>query len=161
MRAAAEATSQSLYRYLGGAGARTLPVPMLNILNGGRHADNTVDFQEFMIQPWGFETFAEALRAGVEVYHALKGVLHDRGLSTGVGDEGGFAPDLADNEDALRLIVSAIEKAGYRPHSTSSRGVRELSWRGAALRARSHDRRIRSRLFDPVSPSPTYARGPM
>jgi enolase len=112
--AAAEATSQPLYRYLGGAGARTLPVPMFNILNGGRHADNTVDFQEFMIQPWGFGTFEEGLRAGVEVYHALKGVLHDRGLSTAVGDEGGFAPDLADNEDALRVIEAAVEKAGYR-----------------------------------------------
>ena len=86
---------------------------MMNILNGGRHADNTVDFQEFMIQPWGFDDFAEALRAGIEVYHALRGVLHDRGLSTAVGDEGGFAPDLSDNEDALRSIEEAVSRAGY------------------------------------------------
>jgi enolase len=112
--ATAEATKQPLYRYLGGTSARVLPVPMMNILNGGQHADNTVDFQEFMIQPVGFDDFAEALRAGVEVYHALRGVLHDRGLSTAVGDEGGFAPDLADNEEALRLIAEAVEKAGYR-----------------------------------------------
>ncbi|MBT8485237.1 MAG: phosphopyruvate hydratase [Phycisphaerales bacterium] len=111
--AAAEATNQTLYRYLGGSGAKVLPVPMLNILNGGRHADNTVDFQEFMIQPWGFDTFEEALRAGVEIYHTLQQVLHDEGLSTAVGDEGGFAPDLADNEDALRMIARAVERAGY------------------------------------------------
>ncbi len=112
-KAAEAATNQPLYRYLGGSTARTLPVPMLNILNGGKHADNTVDFQEFMIQPWGFDSFEEGLRAGVEVYHALKKVLHDRRLSTAVGDEGGFAPDLKDNEDALRLIAQAVEKAGY------------------------------------------------
>ncbi|MBX3373758.1 MAG: phosphopyruvate hydratase [Phycisphaeraceae bacterium] len=111
--AAADATRQPLYRYLGGSAAKVMPVPMLNILNGGKHADNTVDFQEFMIQPWGFEDFAEALRAGVEIYHVLRGVLHDRGLSTTVGDEGGFAPDLEDAEDALRLIVEAVEKSGY------------------------------------------------
>jgi enolase len=86
---------------------------MLNILNGGKHADNTVDFQEFMIQPWGFDSFDDGLRAGVEVYHALRRVLHDRGLSTAVGDEGGFAPNLTDNEDALRMITQAVEKAGY------------------------------------------------
>jgi enolase len=111
--AAADATNQPLYRYLGGTAARTLPVPMLNILNGGKHADNTVDFQEFMIQPWGFDDFGEALRAGVEIYHTLKGVLKDEGLSTAVGDEGGFAPDLKSNEDALRVIEQAVEKAGY------------------------------------------------
>jgi enolase len=111
--AAAQATHQPLYRYLGGTAARVLPAPMLNILNGGRHADNTVDFQEFMVQPWGFETFPEALRAGVEIYHTLRKVLHERHLSTAVGDEGGFAPDLKDNEDALRLIVEAVEKSGY------------------------------------------------
>jgi enolase len=104
-----------LYRYLGGPGAKTLPVPMMNILNGGRHADNNVDFQEFMIQPWGFDTFSAALRAGVEIYHALKKVLHDNKLSTAVGDEGGFAPDLKDNEDALKVIMDAIDKAGYKP----------------------------------------------
>jgi enolase len=112
--AAADATRQPLYRYLGGASARTLPVPMMNILNGGKHADNTVDFQEFMIQPWGFDDFGTALRAGVEIYHALKSVLHDKGLSTAVGDEGGFAPDLKDNEEALGLIGQAVEKAGYK-----------------------------------------------
>ncbi|MCW5767259.1 MAG: phosphopyruvate hydratase [Phycisphaeraceae bacterium] len=112
-RAAADASDLPLFRYLGGTGARTLPVPMLNILNGGKHADNTVDFQEFMVQPWGFETFDEGLRAGVEIYHALKKVLHGRGLSTAVGDEGGFAPNLKANEDALKIIEEAVGKAGY------------------------------------------------
>ncbi len=112
--AAAQATQQPLYRYLGGVAARTLPVPMFNILNGGKHADNTVDFQEFMIQPWGFDDFGEALRAGVECYHSLRKVLNDKGLSTAVGDEGGFAPDLKSNEDALALIATAVEKAGYK-----------------------------------------------
>jgi len=111
--AAANATNQPLYKYLGGATAHVLPVPMFNILNGGKHADNTVDFQEFMIQPWGFDDFSEALRACVEIYHTLKNVLHDRGLSTAVGDEGGFAPNLSDNEDALRVIEEAVDKAGY------------------------------------------------
>jgi len=113
-RAAAEAVGLPLFRYLGGTGARTLPVPMLNILNGGKHADNTVDFQEFMIQPWGFDNYPRALRAAVEVYHTLKGVLKDRGMSTAVGDEGGFAPNLADNEDALKIIEEAVGKAGYK-----------------------------------------------
>ncbi len=113
-KAAAEGLGLPLYRYLGGTAARTLPVPMLNILNGGKHADNTVDFQEFMIQPWGFDDFDSALRAGVEIYHALTGVLHDKGLSTAVGDEGGFAPDLKDNEDALRIIEQAVAKSGYK-----------------------------------------------
>src|SRR3982750_4915596 len=114
-KAAAEACNLPLYRYLGGPGAKTLPVPMMNILNGGKHADNNVDFQEFMIQPWGFEKFSDALRAGVEIYHALKKVLHDNKMSTAVGDEGGFAPDLKDNEDALKVIMEAIDKAGYKP----------------------------------------------
>jgi len=112
--AAANATNQSLYRYLGGTAAKTLPVPMLNILNGGKHADNTVDFQEFMIQPWGFDDFSEALRAGVEIYHGLKKVLHDKNLSTAVGDEGGFAPNLKSNEEALEVIAMAVEKSGYK-----------------------------------------------
>ena len=112
-KAAAEASGLPLYRYLGGSAARVLPVPMMNILNGGKHADNNVDFQEFMIQPWGFDTFSEALRAGVEIYHALKKVLHKAGLSTAVGDEGGFAPNLKDNEDALKVIGEAVTAAGY------------------------------------------------
>jgi enolase len=111
--AAAASTQQPLYRYLGGTAAKVLPAPMFNILNGGKHADSSLDFQEFMIQPWGFDDFAEALRAGVEIYHTLRGVLHDRGLSTAVGDEGGFAPRVDDNEDALRLIEEAVEKSGY------------------------------------------------
>ncbi len=112
-RAAADGMGMPLYRYLGGTGAKVLPVPMLNILNGGKHADNTVDFQEFMIQPWGFDDFGEALRAGVEIYHSLKKVLGARGLSAAVGDEGGFAPDLKTNEDAITLIEEAVGKAGY------------------------------------------------
>jgi len=112
-RVAAECSGLPLYRYLGGAAAKVLPVPMLNILNGGKHADNTVDFQEFMIQPWGFDDFGEALRAGVEIYHTLKKVLHARGLSTSVGDEGGFAPNLKSNEEALKIIEEATTKAGY------------------------------------------------
>src|SRR5215212_5818226 len=112
-KAAAEASGLPLYRYLGGPGAKTLPVPMMNILNGGKHADNNVDFQEFMIQPWGFDNFSDALRAGVEVYHSLKKVLHKNKMSTAVGDEGGFAPDLKDNEDALKVIGEAASAAGY------------------------------------------------
>ncbi|HXQ00255.1 MAG TPA: phosphopyruvate hydratase [Solirubrobacteraceae bacterium] len=105
----------ALWRYLGGEAARVLPVPMMNVLNGGAHADNKVDFQEFMIVPCGAATFSESLRVGTEVYHALKGTLHKRGLSTAVGDEGGFAPDLASNEDALKMLVAGIEAAGYEP----------------------------------------------
>ncbi|MFO0829617.1 MAG: phosphopyruvate hydratase [Phycisphaerales bacterium] len=112
-QAAANATSQPLYRYVGGVAARRLPAPMLNILNGGKHAGNTVDFQEFMVQPTGFSNFADALRAGVEVYHTLREILHSKHLSTAVGDEGGFAPDLKTNEEACELIASAVEKAGY------------------------------------------------
>jgi enolase len=104
-----------LYRYVGGANAHVLPVPMMNVLNGGAHADNSVDFQEFMIMPVGAPTFSEALRWGTQTYHVLKGVLHDRGLSTAVGDEGGFAPDLSSNEEAIVLLLEAIEKAGYQP----------------------------------------------
>ncbi|MEM6853408.1 MAG: phosphopyruvate hydratase [Planctomycetota bacterium] len=112
--AAAEASGLPLYRYLGGSGAKVLPVPMLNILNGGKHADNTVDFQEFMVQPWGFDNFADAMHAGVKIYHSLKSVLKKNGLSTAVGDEGGFAPDLKSNEDALKYIEEATDKAGYK-----------------------------------------------
>ena len=114
-KAAAESTELTLYSYIGGANAHTLPVPMMNILNGGMHADNNVDLQEFMVMPTGATTFAEGLRMCVEVYHTLKGVLQERGLGTGVGDEGGFAPNLDSNEDALKVIVEAIEKAGYTP----------------------------------------------
>ena len=113
-RAVAAAAELPLYSHLGGDGANLLPVPMMNILNGGAHADNNVDFQEFMVQPWGFDNFHDGLRAGVEIYHALKGVLHDRGLSTAVGDEGGFAPNLKTNQEALQIIEQAVKKAGYK-----------------------------------------------
>ena len=114
-RAAAELLGMPLYRYLGGANTKVLPVPLLNVLNGGAHADNNVDVQEFMIAPVGFDNFGRALRAGVECYHALKGVLKAKGLSTAVGDEGGFAPNLKSNEQALEVLVEAIKKAGYKP----------------------------------------------
>ena len=114
-KAAANAYQQSLYRYLGGVSARTLPVPMLNILNGGKHAENSTDFQEYMILPAGATSFHEALRMGAEVYQALKKVLHDRKLNTTVGDEGGFAPSLGSNRDAWEVIIAAIESAGYKP----------------------------------------------
>lgn len=113
-QAAAADAGLPLYRYLGGARAHLLPTPMMNILNGGKHADNTVDMQEFMVVPVGAKSFAEALRVGAEVYAALKNVLHDRGLSTGVGDEGGFAPNLANNQEALEVIAVAVERAGYK-----------------------------------------------
>ena len=114
-KAAAAEAGQPLYRYLGGDAARVMPVPMMNVLNGGAHADNRVDFQEFMVVPAGAERFADALRMGVEVFHALKGWLHERGLGTAVGDEGGFAPDLGSNEEALEALVAGIEAAGYTP----------------------------------------------
>ena len=112
-KAAASHSGEPLYRYLGGAGATLLPTPMMNIINGGEHADNSVDVQEFMVMPLGFERFSDSLRCGVEIFHHLKSVLKGRGLNTSVGDEGGFAPDLASNVDALALITEAIEKAGY------------------------------------------------
>ncbi|MDD2205005.1 MAG: phosphopyruvate hydratase [Bacteroidales bacterium] len=114
-KAAAEETSQQLFRYIGGVNAHILPVPMMNILNGGSHADNCVDFQEFMIMPVGAPTFSEGLRMGAEVFHNLKKVLKNLGYSTNVGDEGGFAPDLKSNEEAIKVILQAIEKAGYKP----------------------------------------------
>jgi enolase len=114
-RAAAETSNLPLFLYLGGAGARTLPVPMMNVVNGGAHADNNLDIQEFMIVPAGFDTFSEALRAGAETFHSLKKILHDKKLATSVGDEGGFAPNLQSNAEALDLIVTAIENAGYKP----------------------------------------------
>jgi enolase len=114
-RAAAEAYGLPLYRYLGGVNAKTLPVPLMNVINGGKHADNAVDFQEFMLAPVGFTSFHEALRAGVETFHALKKVLSNRQYNTNVGDEGGFAPDLKSNREALDLLLEAIQKAGYTP----------------------------------------------
>jgi enolase len=114
-RAAADELAVPLYRYIGGVNAHVLPVPMLNVLNGGEHADNNVDIQEFMIMPVGAASFSEALRWGAETYHVLKKVLQDRGLSTSIGDEGGFAPNLASNEDAVKLLLEAIEKAGFTP----------------------------------------------
>jgi enolase len=114
-RAAAEATGQPLYRYIGGVNARTLPVPCMNIINGGAHADNKLDPQEFMVAPHGFDRFAEALRAGAEIFHSLKALLKKKGHSTAVGDEGGFAPNLKSSEEALELIVEAIRTAGYKP----------------------------------------------
>jgi len=114
-KAAADELELPLYRYVGGANAHVLPVPMMNVINGGVHADNNVDLQEFMLMPVGAASFTEALQWCTETYHVLKGILHERGLSTAVGDEGGFAPDLASNEDAIRILVEAIEKAGYTP----------------------------------------------
>ena len=114
-RAAAAAAGRPLYQHLGGPDAALLPVPCLNVINGGKHADNTLDFQEFKIAPHNAPNFAEAIRMAVETFHALRGILRNKGLSTGVGDEGGFAPDLADNEQAVNVILNAIEKAGYQP----------------------------------------------
>ena len=114
-RAAAQDAGLPLYRYIGGVGASTLPVPMMNILNGGSHADNSIDFQEFMIMPTGASSFSEALRWGTEIFHHLKDVLKKQGFSTNVGDEGGFAPNIKSNEDAIKIVLQAIEKAGYRP----------------------------------------------
>ena len=114
-KAAADELDLPVYRYVGGANAHVLPVPMMNVINGGMHADNTIDMQEFMVMPVGAASFSEGLRWGVEIYHVLKKLLHDRGLATGVGDEGGFAPNLANNEDAVRVLVEAIEAAGYAP----------------------------------------------
>ena len=113
-KAAAQYTSQPLYRYLGGCSARLLPAPMMNIVNGGEHADNSVDVQEFMVMPLGFERFSDALQCGAEIFHSLKKVLHDANLNTAVGDEGGFAPDLKSNEEALERIMTAIDNAGYK-----------------------------------------------
>ncbi len=114
-KAAAQETGQELFRYVGGTNANTLPIPMMNIINGGAHADNKIDFQEFMIMPVNAPSFSEAIRMGAEVFHSLKGVLKSLGYSTNVGDEGGFAPDLKSNEEAVQVILQAIEKAGYKP----------------------------------------------
>jgi enolase len=114
-KAAAEESGQSLYRYIGGVNAHIMPVPMMNILNGGSHADNSIDFQEFMIMPVGADMFSEGLRMGVEIFHHLKNVLKSKGYSTNVGDEGGFAPNIKSNEEAIETVLTAIEKAGYKP----------------------------------------------
>jgi enolase len=114
-RAAADSSNMSLYKYIGGVGAVTLPVPMMNILNGGSHADNLIDIQEFMVMPFGAESFSEGLRWGTEIFHHLKSVLKKQGMSTNVGDEGGFAPNLKSNEEAIEVVLQAIEKAGFRP----------------------------------------------
>jgi enolase len=114
-KAAALESGQPLYRYVGGVNANTLPVPLMNILNGGSHADNSIDFQEFMIVPTGADTFSDALRMGAEVFHHLKKVLHSKGFSTNVGDEGGFAPNIKSNEEAIEIVLKAIESAGYKP----------------------------------------------
>ena len=114
-KAAAASTGQMLYNYIGGVNARTLPIPMMNILNGGSHADNAIDFQEFMVMPVGAESFSQSLRMGTEIFHHLKAVLKSKGLATNVGDEGGFAPNLCSNEEAMEMVLKAIENAGYRP----------------------------------------------
>jgi enolase len=122
-KAAAEETGLPLYRYFGGMGSMAMPVPMMNVINGGAHANNNLDIQEFMILPVGAPTFREAVRYGAEVFHALKGILHDKGLSTAVGDEGGFAPSVANHEAAIQLILQAIEKAGYEPGTQIALGL--------------------------------------
>src|SRR5438045_5979664 len=119
-KAAAEESALPLYRYIGGTNAKTLPVPMMNILNGGAHADNKIDFQEFMVMPVGAPDFSEGLRWGVEIFHALKTVLKKKGYSTNVGDEGGFAPDIQSNEEAIDTVMTAISAAGFKPGSQVS-----------------------------------------
>jgi enolase len=146
-QAAAHEAGLPLYRYLGGAQAHRLPVPLMNILNGGVHADNSVDLQEFMVAPIGARNFAEALRMGAEVYHTLKRVLHTRGLGTGVGDEGGFAPNLENNRQALDIIVEAIEQAGYRPGLDISLALDPATtelWRDGAYRLEGEGRVLTS-----------------
>ena len=138
-KAAAEESGLPLYRYFGGSGAMQMPVPMMNVINGGAHANNSLDMQEFMIVPVGAQSFREALRCGAEVFHALKKLLDDKGMPTTVGDEGGFAPNLPTNEAALQLILEAIDKAGYQPGAgrAARAGLRELRvLQGRPLRAR-------------------------
>ncbi|NEX59929.1 phosphopyruvate hydratase, partial [Noviherbaspirillum galbum] len=122
-KAAAEESGLPLYRYFGGSGAMQMPVPMMNVINGGAHADNNLDLQEFMIIPVGAPSFREAIRYGAEVFHTLKKILHDKGLTTAVGDEGGFAPSVANHEDAIKLILQAIEQAGYEPGTQIALGL--------------------------------------
>lgn len=142
-RAAAQTLGLPLYRHLGGVGARVLPVPMMNVINGGRHGDNNVDMQEFMVVPIGFDRFQSALRAGVETFHHLKGVLSSRGYNTNVGDEGGFAPDLGSNREAVEMILEAIERAGYAPGSQISIALDPAStefFRGGAYHLESEEK---------------------
>ncbi len=156
-KAAAAANQLPLYRYVGGAAARLLPVPMMNIINGGVHADNPIDFQEFMIVPLGAPTFAEALRAGSEIFHTLRAALKAAGHNTNVGDEGGFAPNLPSAEAALDFVLSAIEKAGYRPGERRRAGARsggERIFQGRRLpytKARARPARSSSRSI--ISPN--------
>ncbi len=135
--AAAAAHDEPLYRYLGGIGARILPVPMFNILNGGKHAQDSTDFQEFMVMPVGSETFSEALRAGAEIFGALRTILHDESHATGQGDEGGFAPSLGSNQAAVEVILRAIEKAGYRPGESRRGPARKAPRPATASRPRT------------------------
>ncbi|MGE0795041.1 MAG: phosphopyruvate hydratase [Acidimicrobiia bacterium] len=146
-KAAADELEVPLYRYVGGANAHVLPVPMMNVLNGGVHADNNVDFQEFMIMPVGAASFSEALRWGTETYHVLKALLHDRGLSTAVGDEGGFAPDLESNEAAVGLLLEAVEAAGFRPGTDIAIALDPATtelWRDGAYRLEGEGRTLSS-----------------
>lgn len=147
-RAAAASLGMPLYRYLGGANAMTIPTPMLNIINGGSHADNSVDFQEYMIVPVGFEDFAEGLRASAEVYHTLKGILKAKKHNTALGDEGGFAPDLSSNEEPIQIIMEAIEKAGYKPGEQIGIALdvaaSEIIAEGGGYRLESEDRTVTS-----------------
>ena len=145
--AAAAEENQPLWRYLGGEAAHVLPVPMMNVVNGGAHADNSVDFQEFMVVPVGASTFAEALRLGAETFHALRGILKGRGMSTSVGDEGGFAPDLSSNEEALQVLVQGIEAAGYRPGEDLAIALDPATselFEGGAYRLEHEDRSLSS-----------------
>ena len=161
-RAAAAEAGEPLYRFLGGADATTLPVPMMNVLNGGAHADNKVDFQEFMVVPAGAPSFSEALRVGAEIFHALKGILKERGLGTTVGDEGGFAPDLDSNEAALEALVAGIEAAGYeagqgrlhRPRPGDQRAVRRRRLRPRARGPDAVARRAGGLLGGDLRPLP-------
>ncbi|MCY4353612.1 MAG: phosphopyruvate hydratase [Truepera sp.] len=142
-RATAQTLGLPLYRHLGGVGARVLPVPMMNVINGGRHGDNNVDMQEFMVVPIGFDRFQSALRAGVETFHHLKGVLSSRGYNTNVGDEGGFAPDLGSNQEAVEMILEAIERAGYAPGNQISIALDPAStefFRGGAYHLESEEK---------------------
>ena len=161
-KAVAEECGLPLYRYVGGANAHVLPVPQMNVLNGGAHADSNVDIQEFMLLPVGAVSFSEALRWGAETYHALRGLLRDRGLSTGLGDEGGFAPDLPSNEEALKLLLAAIEARGLparhrdraRPRRRRVGDLRRRQLRPRGREAHVHERGVRRLPRRPLRPLP-------